>query len=231
MGILMAVVVPKFKEVFAGLLQGTSMPAFTTLVLNISDAVKNHILMTLGFLAAGVAVSKAFISTRFGRKLFDRLKLKAPLFGPIMRQAAISRFARTFGTLVSSGVPMLQTLSIVEEISGNVILGKAVADVHESVKNGDTITTPLKASGIFPSMVVGMIDVGEQTGALPEMLLKVADTYDEQVDNAVAGLTSLLEPIMIVILALIVGSIVIALFLPLITIIDTFGPESERGSM
>jgi type IV pilus assembly protein PilC len=130
--------------------------------------------------------------------------------------------------LVSSGVPILQTLTIVKETTGNVVVSDAVAAVHEGVKEGETITTPLKASGIFPSMVVGMIDIGEQTGALPEMLMKIADNYDDEVDNAVASMTSLLEPIMIVILAVIVGSIVIALFLPLIELINgDIGPGEE----
>jgi type IV pilus assembly protein PilC len=131
--------------------------------------------------------------------------------------------------LVSSGVPILQALTIVKETSGNVIIGNAVSAVHESVKEGETITTPLDASRVFPPMVISMVDVGEQTGALPEMLLKIADTYDEEVDNAVAAMTSLLEPIMIVFLAVVVGSIVIALFMPLISLIDQLGSEGGGG--
>jgi type IV pilus assembly protein PilC len=136
------------------------------------------------------------------------------------------------GTLVSSGVPILQALTIVKETSGNVIVGNAVAAVHESVKEGETITAPLEASKVFPPMVISMVDVGEQTGALPEMLMKIADNYDEEVDNAVAAMTSLLEPIMIVFLAVIVGSIVIALFLPLIALMEGLsneGGEKEGG--
>jgi type IV pilus assembly protein PilC len=197
-------------------------------VLNISEAVKNHVFLTLGMMFAAIILFKFFISTKSGRKLFDRVKLNFPLLGPVVSKAAISRFARTFGTLVSSGVPILQTLTIVKETTGNVVVSDAVAAVHESVKQGETITTPLKASGIFPSMVVGMIDIGEQTGAVPEMLMKIADNYDDEVDNAVASMTSLLEPIMIVILAVIVGSIVIALFLPLIELINgDIGPGEE----
>jgi len=131
--------------------------------------------------------------------------------------------------LVSSGVPILQALTIVKETSGNVIVAEAVAAVHESVKEGETITAPLEASGVFPPMVISMVDVGEQTGALPEMLMKIADNYDDEVDNAVAAMTSLLEPIMIVFLAVIVGSIVIALFLPLISLIDQLSSEGEAG--
>jgi len=131
--------------------------------------------------------------------------------------------------LISSGVPILQALTIVKETSGNVIVGDAVSAVHESVKEGETITAPLEAANVFPPMVISMVDVGEQTGALPEMLIKIADTYDDEVDNAVAAMTSLLEPIMIVFLAVVVGSIVIALFLPLITLIDKLGSEGAGG--
>ena len=136
-----------------------------------------------------------------GRRLFDKFKLKIPVLGPVISKVAISRFTRTLGTLVSSGVPILQALTIVKETSGNVVIGRPSSDVHESVKEGETITAPLEASRVFPPMVVSMVDVGEQTGALPEMLMKIADSYDEEVDNAVASMTSLLEPIMIVFLA------------------------------
>ncbi len=143
---------------------------------------------------------------------------------------AISRFTRTLGTLVSSGVPILQSLTIVKETAGNVIISNAVGSVHESVKEGETITAPLESSGAFPPMVVSMVDVGEQTGALPEMLLKIADNYDEEVDNAVSAMTSLLEPIMIIFLAVVVGSIVIAMFLPLITMIQNLsGDQGGAG--
>src|SRR5207244_4674626 len=134
--------------------------------------------------------------------------------------AAISRFARTLGTLVGSGVPILQALTIVKETAGNVILGHVISNVHEHVKEGDPIAVPLKASRVFPAMVAGMVDVGEQTGALPEMLMKIADNYDDEVDTAVSAMTSLLEPLMIVFLAIVVGGIVIAMFLPLKIIIE-----------
>ena len=139
-----------------------------------------------------------------------------PVVGPIFRKVAISRFTRTLGTLLSSGVPILQALTIVKETAGNVVVGRVISDVHQHVKEGDPIAPALKASSVFPAMVAGMVDVGEQTGALPEMLMKIADNYDDEVDNAVSAMTSLLEPIMIVFLAVIVGSIVVALFLPLV---------------
>ncbi len=230
MAVLMVVVVPKFKEIFAGTLgNGQSLPKFTAFVLGISDAIAHHFLLTVGCAVAFVILLNVFVRTKVGRKLFDRFKLNMPVLGPVISKVAISRFTRTLGTLVSSGVPILQALTIVKETSGNVIVGNAVAAVHESVKEGETITAPLEASNVFPPMVISMVDVGEQTGALPEMLMKIADNYDEEVDNAVAAMTSLLEPIMIVVLAVIVGSIVIALFLPLIALMDSVGdPEGQK---
>jgi type IV pilus assembly protein PilC len=221
--ILMVKVVPQFKSVFEGMLEGAQLPAFTRLVLGISEAVKDHIVYTSAGIAVVVVLFMLFIKTKFGRFAFDKFKLKMPLVGPVVSKVSISRFTRTLGTLVSSGVPILQALTIVKETAGNVIVANAVNAVHESVKEGETITAPLEASGVFPPMVISMVDVGEQTGALPEMLLKIADNYDEEVDNAVAAMTSLLEPIMIVFLAVIVGSIVIAMFLPLIDLMNRVG--------
>ena len=227
--ILLVFVIPKFEQIFAEMLEGKGLPGFTNFVLSISRMVAQHFPVTLGCVVGLFIALKLFTKTKFGRRLWDRFKLSFPLLGPVVNKVAISRFSRTLGTLVSSGVPILQALTIVKETSGNVIIGNAVSAVHESVKEGETITAPLDASGVFPPMVISMVDVGEQTGALPEMLLKIADTYDDEVDNAVAAMTSLLEPIMIVILAVIVGSIVIALFLPLITLIDTLGSEGSGG--
>jgi type IV pilus assembly protein PilC len=221
--LLMVKVVPQFKAVFENMIEGAQLPAFTRLVMNISDVVKNNILMTLGVLAGFIVVFMIFVRTKFGRHVWDKFKLKMPVIGPVVNKVAISRFTRTLGTLVSSGVPILQALTIVKETAGNVIVSNAVGAVHESVKEGETITAPLEASGVFPPMVISMVDVGEQTGALPEMLLKIADNYDEEVDNAVAAMTSLLEPIMIIFLAVIVGSIVIAMFLPLIDLMNKVG--------
>jgi type IV pilus assembly protein PilC len=231
MGILMVLVIPKFKEVFQGTLTGgKELPGFTTFVLDISDAIRLHIVRTLIYLVCFVIAFQFFIHTKFGRRVFDQVKLKIPVIGPVVSKVAISRFTRTLGTLVSSGVPILQALTIVKETSGNVVVAQAVSDVHESVKEGETITAPLEASRVFPPMVISMVDVGEQTGALPEMLMKIADNYDEEVDNAVASMTSLLEPIMIVFLAVVVGSIVIAMFLPLIDLMNTVGgDESSQG--
>jgi type IV pilus assembly protein PilC len=229
MGVLMVWVIPQFKTVFSGMLDGAQLPAFTRFVLAISDAVKDHFLVTIGGIAVIVIIFMLIIRTKLGRRVFDKFKLKMPVLGPVISKVAISRFTRTLGTLVSSGVPILQALTIVKETSGNVIVSSAVMAVHESVKEGETITAPLEASNVFPPMVISMVDVGEQTGALPEMLLKIADNYDEEVDNAVAAMTSLLEPIMIVFLAVVVGSIVIAMFLPLIALMNGIGDTNPNG--
>jgi type IV pilus assembly protein PilC len=226
--LLMCFVVPKFKDVFSGM--GMKLPGFTLLVLGISEIIKNNILATLGGVIVFVIIFLLIINkTKLGRLLWDKFQLKMPALGPVISKVAISRFTRTLGTLVSSGVPILQALTIVKETAGNVVISNAIVKVHESVKEGETITAPLEASGVFPPMVVSMVDVGEQTGAMPEMLLKIADNYDEEVDNAVAAMTSLLEPIMIVFLAVIVGSIVIAMFLPLIQMINNLGGDEGGG--
>jgi type IV pilus assembly protein PilC len=223
MAVLMVFVIPKFKDVFANMMEGAQLPGFTRFVLGISDIVKDHALYTLAGLVVLIIAFVWAKRTGPGRRIWDKFTLKVPVFGPVVSKVAISRFSRTLGTLVSSGVPILQALNIVKETSGNVIIGNAVAAIHDSVKEGETITAPLEASNVFPPMVISMVDVGEQTGALPEMLLKIADNYDEEVDNAVSAMTSLLEPIMIIFLAVVVGSIVIAMFLPLIALMSGIG--------
>jgi type IV pilus assembly protein PilC len=229
LAVLMVWVVPKFQDIFKDMLDGEDLPGFTRLVLGISNTIKNHFLATIGGCVGVFVMYKIFARTRFGRRVVDRISLRIPVFGPVLSKVAIARFTRTLGTLISSGVPILQALTIVRETSGNVIVSEAVGAVHESVKEGETITAPLEAANVFPPMVISMVDVGEQTGALPEMLMKIADNYDEEVDNAVAAMTSLLEPIMIVFLAVIVGSIVIALFLPLIVLMEKVGEPGGGG--
>lgn len=222
-GILMTFVVPKFEAIFADMLGDEGLPAFTKLVLDISNVIKSNVLATMGSLAALVTVFKLAIKTKVGCKLKDKVMLIVPVFGPVVSKVAISRFCRTLGTLISSGVPILQSLNIVRETAGNVIIEEAVQSIHDSVKEGETIVAPMEACSVFPPIVVSMVDVGEQTGALPEMLMKVADNYEEEVDNAVSAMTSMLEPIMIVFLAVVVGSIVIAMFMPLIVLMDKLG--------
>ncbi len=221
MGFLLVFIVPKFEQIFKDMLNGKPLPALTAGVIAVSRAVKDNYLIILGVTAVIVVAYRLFASTENGKIILDKVKLRAPLFGDLVKKSSISRFTRTLGTLVTSGVPILQALNITRETAGNYVVGQAIGRVHDSVKEGESIVHPLEASGIFPPMVISMIDVGEETGQLPEMLLKVAEVYDDEVDNAVAGLTSLLEPIMIVFLAVVVGTIVIALFLPLITIIQT----------
>lgn len=228
--LLMIVVVPKFKEIFKDMLGDEGLPEFTMLVLNISEFIQHNFIATAGMVAGVIIAFKLFVRTKFGARVFDKVQLIIPVFGPVISKVAISRFTRTLGTLVSSGVPILQSLNIVRETSSNIMFAEAVQMIHDSVKEGENIVGPLEASKIFPPMVVSMVDVGEQTGALPEMLMKVADNYEEEVDNAVSAMTSLLEPIMIVFLAVVVGSIVIAMFLPLIKLMDTLGGDDSGGA-
>jgi type IV pilus assembly protein PilC len=241
LALLMIVVVPKFKTIFADLLGDKGMPAFTELILSISETLKNQTVIfpewffggwafpgpVIWGLVAFVILFKVTIKSKKGRWLWDKIKLKAPVLGPVVSKVAIARFTRTLGTLITSGVPILQALTIVRETAGNVIISNAVSEIYDSVKEGETITAPLEKSGVFPPMVVSMVDVGEQTGALDQMLMKIADNYDDEVDNAVSAMTSLLEPIMIVFLAVIVGSIVIAMFLPLIKLME--GLSNDNG--
>jgi type IV pilus assembly protein PilC len=216
---LLVFIVPRFEAIFHDLLGDKPLPPVTRFVLGVSGFMKDHGLVLLGAVVAIVVIYNFIGRTRAGRLAIDVFKLRMPLFGNLNRKTAISRFARTLGTLVTSGVPILQALNITRETAGNAAIARAIARVHDSVKEGESIVQPLEASKTFPPMVVSMIDVGEETGKLPEMLLKVADVYDDEVDNAVAALTSMLEPIMIVFLAVIVGTIVLALFTPLISII------------
>jgi type IV pilus assembly protein PilC len=220
MGFLLVFIVPKFEAIFHDMLGDRPLPVITTFVITVSRFVQAHWLVLVALLFAVIAGYKFANRTAKGKAIIDRVKLRFPLFGDIIRKTAISRFSRTLGTLVTSGVPILQALNITRETAGNMVIARAIGQVHESVKEGESIVQPLEASAAFPPMVVSMIDVGEETGQLPEMLLKIADVYDDEVDNSVATMTAALEPIMIVFLAIVVGTIVIALFLPLISIIQ-----------
>ena len=220
MGFLLVFIVPKFEAIFHDMLGDRPLPVITTFVITVSRFVQGHWLVIIAAIVAAIAGYKFANRTAKGKATLDRVKLRFPLFGDIIRKTAISRFSRTLGTLVTSGVPILQALNITRETAGNMVIARAIGQVHESVKEGESIVQPLEASGAFPPMVVSMIDVGEETGQLPEMLLKIADVYDDEVDNSVAAMTAALEPIMIVFLAVVVGTIVIALFLPLISIIQ-----------
>ena len=226
---LMIFIVPKFKEMFTNTDQ--ELPLISKIVFGTSEffLARPFFLPNVFFLSIVFAIAVVLFNiwgkTKGGRSAIDLIKLRMPILGDIQRKSAVSRFSRTLGTLVTSGVPILQALNITRDTAGNVVISGAIEKVHEAVKEGETIVTPLQASGVFPNMVISMVDVGEETGQLPEMLLKIADVYDDEVDNSVTALTSILEPIMIVVLALIVGSVVFALFLPLIKMISTMGNQ------
>ncbi len=222
--VLMVFVVPKFQAIFADQMKGRPLPALTQGLINVSNFFKDHFLVALLGAGALWVAFKLFGQARFGRRLIDRALIRMPVFGELFLKAAIARFTRTFGTLLASGVPILQALIITRDTSGNVHVANAINVVHDRVKEGDNVARPLESTHIFPGMVTSMIEVGEETGALPDMLTRIADTYDEEVDNAVAGLTSIIEPIMIVFMAVVVGTIVIALLLPMISIIQNLAP-------
>jgi type IV pilus assembly protein PilC len=220
MGFLLVFIVPKFEAIFHDMLGDRPLPGITTCVITVSRFVQEDWLIIVAVSFSLIAGYKFANRAGHGRSTIDRAKLHFPLFGDVIRKTAISRFSRTLGTLVTSGVPILQALNITRETAGNTVIARAIGQVHEAVKEGESIVQPIEGSGAFPPMVVSMIDVGEETGQLPEMLLKIADVYDDEVDTSVAAMTAALEPIMIVFLALVVGTIVIALFLPLISIIQ-----------
>jgi type IV pilus assembly protein PilC len=213
---LMSFVIPKFEQIFLDL--GVKMPIFTQFIINISAFVKGNLILIFVVIAVIIIGSKVLKKTQKGGEIMDRIAMKMPLTGPLVKKTAIGRFARTLGTLMSSGVPVLQALNIVRDTSGNIAVSEAIQQVHDSVKEGDSMSLPMESSGIFPGMVISMVDVGEETGALPEMLIRIADNYDDEVDNAVEGLTAAIEPILIIFLAVIVGGIVIAMFMPMMSI-------------
>ena len=225
-GFLLVAVIPKFKDIFNDLLEGKPLPAITQFVMDASNAVMNNGLVVVAAIAACVVLFKVFAKTKVGRFMLDTAKLNAPMFGSLVRKTAVSRMTRTLGTLLASGVPVLQAINIVRDTTGNEVIARAMQSVHDAVKEGESMTAPLAASKVFPPMVISMVEVGEETGALPDMLTRIANTYDDEVDNAVAGLTSVIEPLMIIVLAVIVGTIVIAMFMPMIQIISSLGSQA-----
>ena len=215
--ILMVKVVPSFQNLLSG--QKTQMPALTAFVVGISDALVTYWYVTPVLLIGLVVGFKAWLASAKGKELFDRIVFKLPKVGGFVQIVSVSRFARTFGTLMASGVPILQAINITRDTLDNVVIAKSLERVHDRVRDGEPLSVPLEQTGVFPQMVTSMIQVGEETGQLPEMLNRVADIYDEEVDNAVGALTSIIEPVLIVGLAVIVGTIVLAMFLPLIALI------------
>ncbi len=218
--ILMIFVVPQFQKIFQDMLNGAPMPALTQMIIDISDFMKVNYIATLGIVAGAILVIRLFFKTKVGMRVWDIAALKLPKFGDLVMKSTVARFTRTFGTLLASGVPILEALTITKGTIKNSLIVDALTRVHDRVRDGEPLATPLDQQKIFPTMVTSMVEVGEETGQLSEMLNRIADNYDEEVDNAVGGITSVIEPIMIVFLAVVVGTIVIALFLPIIQIIQ-----------
>jgi type IV pilus assembly protein PilC len=224
---LMYSVIPKFKDIFNDLLEGKELPAVTRFVIGASNVVKDNVLMVVIAIIASIILFNLWGRTHNGRYIIDTIKMRLPVFGTLISRTAIARLTRTLGTLLSSGVPVLQALMIVRDTSGNTVIARAVQNIHDSVKEGESMTDPMAAANVFPPMVISMVEVGEETGALPDMLIRVANTYDDEIDNAVAGLTSIIEPVLILFLAVIVGTIVIAMFMPLISIIGSLSGQTS----
>jgi type IV pilus assembly protein PilC len=218
---IMTFIVPKFKEVFEQV--DVPMPGITVVLMSVSDFIMSFwwVIVAAPFIAwFGI---KAWGRTKTGRYTIDKIKLNAPLVGGIIKKSVVSRFCRTLGTLLQSGVPILEALAIVKNATGNEVIAEAISKVHDSIREGESIAEPLGASGVFDDLVINMIDVGEETGELDKMLIKVADNYDAEVDAAVSAMMSILEPILIVGLGFTVGFIVVALFLPLISLLQGIG--------
>jgi len=215
--IMLTYIVPIFAKMFAGL--GAELPAPTQFVLSLSAFLRANILTGLGLLIALFIAYRYYSKTPSGRLNIDRVKLRLPLLGDLIRKSVIARFSRTLATLISSGVSILDALDITARTSGNRVIHDAIKKSVLSIAEGETITQPLKESKVFPPMVVQMISVGEKTGGLDEMLTKIADFYDEEVDAAVAALTSIIEPVIIVFMGVVIGGILIAMYLPMFEII------------
>jgi len=215
--IMLTYIVPVFAKMFSGL--GAELPAPTQFILSLSAFLRSNILTGVVLLILLIIAYKFYSKTDKGRLNIDRLKLRIPLIGDLIRKSAISRFSRTLGTLISSGVPILEALDITARTSGNRVIHDAIKRSVLSIAEGETITEPLKQCGVFPPMVTQMISVGEKTGGLDEMLSKIADFYDDEVDAAVAALTSVIEPIIIVFMGVVIGGILIAMYLPMFDII------------
>ena len=212
-GIILIFVIPVFEQMFADF--GGALPLPTQIVVDLSNFVKSYSLVIIGVSVVMVFLFRKYYKTEKGRRVVDRLILKSPVFGPLLRKVAVANFTRTLGTLINSGVPILESLNVAAGTAGNKMVEEAIYNVRSSISEGRTIAQPLGESGIFPAMVVQMVSVGETTGALDQMLNKIADFYDEEVETAVDALTTMIEPFMIVFLGGTVGSIIIAMYLPI----------------
>ena len=210
--VMLLKVIPTFKGIFSML--GGTLPLPTRILIMVSDTIRNMFIYVVAGLSVFIYALRRYMKTRQGRENFDRLLLSMPVLGQLFRKVAVAKFTRTLSTLVKSGVPILVSLEIVGKTAGNTVIEKAVENVRNGIREGENIADPLAKSGAFPPMVVRMIKVGEQTGQLEKMLTKIADFYEDQVDVAVSGLTSLIEPLIISFLGIVIGGIVIAMFLP-----------------
>jgi len=221
LAVIMIFVIPTFAKMFEDF--GSALPAPTQMVINLSNFIKSYFFVMIGGLVFLGFIIKKYYSTESGKLVMDKMFLKTPVFGPLLRKVAVAKFTRTLGTLINSGVPIIEALNVAANTAGNKVVENAIKRVKASISEGRTIAQPLEESGIFPAMVVQMIAVGETTGALDTMLNKIADFYDQEVDTAVDALTSLIEPFMIVFLGGTIGSIIIAMYLPIFKMAGAVG--------
>jgi len=220
LAVIMIFIIPKFEAMFKDIGGGAKLPLLTQILMQGANAIKDYWYLLPGVPFGLYVFVKLITMSPAGRYAIDSIRLRIPVFGMITSKSSVSRFCRTLGTLIASGVPLLDALRIIKGATGNAVVANAVGEVHTSIREGDTIAEPLRHSGVFDDIVVNMIDVGEETGELDRMLIKVADNFDEEVDTLVGGMMSLLEPFLIIGMGLMVGFIVIALFLPLIQLME-----------
>lgn len=220
-GVILVFVIPAFEKMFADF--GGALPAPTQIVINISNFIQDYILLIIGGIILSIFAVKKIYATKKGRALIDDWALKAPVFGVLIRKVSVAKFTRTLGTMVSSGVPILDGLEITSKTAGNKTVEAAIIKVRQSISEGNTIAEPLAQSGVFPPMVCQMIAVGEQSGSIDSMLNKIADFYDDEVDDAVGNLTSMMEPLLMLFLGTTVGGLVIAMYLPIFKLAGTVG--------
>ncbi len=215
---LIIFIIPVFKDIFGGF--GKELPLPTRVIIGLSDFLRGNIVYLLAVVGGGVWGGKKYMRTEKGQEKLDEISLKLPVFGILLKKVAIAKFTRTLGTLIKSGVPILQGLETVAKTAGNKIIERAIYKSRDSIKEGGRIADPLKKANIFPPMVIQMISVGEETGGLDTMLNKIADFYDQEVDTAVKGLTSMIEPLIMVVMGVVIGAIVIAMFMPMFSMSD-----------
>jgi type IV pilus assembly protein PilC len=220
-GVILVFVIPTFAKMFADF--GGDLPGPTKLVIGLSNFITKYILLIIGLLIGINVAIKKYYATPKGRKVMDQLFLKAPVAGPLIRKVSVAKFTRTLGTMISSGVPIMDGLDIVAKTAGNKIVEEAIYGVRQAISEGKTMAEPLESCGIFPPMVVQMISVGEATGAMDAMLTKIADFYDDEVDDAVSAMTAMMEPLLMVFLGTTVGGLVIAMYLPIFKLAGTVG--------